>query len=181
MRRRGFNWLAFLAAFLWLVRPFSAGGQDAPSVEYKVKAAFLYNFAKFVEWPDEAFSDKEETFILCVLGKDPFGPNLKALEGKLVRGRKLSVIQCKDIQEVEEAHILFIARSERKRVTEVLSRLENQPVLTVSDVQGFAEQGGGIGFIDVDKKLRFEINPEATKKAGLQVSSQLMKLANVVR
>ncbi len=181
MRSKLFIRVALFVVCLGLVIPAPVLGQDEALVEYKVKAAFLYNFAKFVEWPDKAFSSSEGTFRLCVLGDDPFGPALKSLEGKLVRGRALRVIRCADILEAEKSHMVFIARSEQDRLTEILSRLKDRSVLTVSDLTGFAKQGGCIGFIDAGKKLRFEINPEATKEADLKVSSQLMKLAKIVR
>ena len=154
---------------------------DLESVsEYAVKAAYLYNFAKFVEWPLQAFKTATSPLILCIVGKDPFGDALDAVANKTVRERTLVVQRLPRVEESTGCHILFLSNSESNHLAQVLRRLENAPVLTVSDIQGFAEAGGMIGLVNVEQHIRFEINISSTKRANLKISSQLLKLAKII-
>ena len=149
--------------------------------EYQIKAAFLYNFVKFVEWPAEAFGDDNAPIILGVLGEDPFGVALESVEGKIVRGRELVIRRFKGVQDLDFSHILFISSSERARLTQILENLTGSSVLTVGEMAQFAELGGIINFTVRKNEIRFEINVDAAQRAGLQISSQLLRLAKVVR
>jgi hypothetical protein len=149
--------------------------------EYEVKAAFLYNFAKFVEWPADAFSSPGEPLILGIVGTDPFGDALKAIEGGSAAGRKILVNRFQTIEELGRCHILFISSSAKKNLPEILSLAQKWNVLTVGETRGFAEAGGVINFVLINKKIRFEINVDAAQQAGLKVSSQLLKVAKIVR
>lgn len=160
----------------------SAGGSAQGPSEHQVKAAFLFNFARFVDWPANAFADPGAPYQLCVLGQDPFGPDLEATIGKkTVNGRGFRIVRATDVRDLAgPCHIVFVAESEADRPKETLKRLSAEGVLTVSEIEGFAELGGVINFIVVDDKVRLEINLDAAERARLQVSSQLLKLARVV-
>ena len=151
-----------------------------PLREYRIKAAFLYNFAKFVEWPSQAFEDNDSTLILGVFGDDPFGAALQSLSGKTVRGRRLTIKRFDSLLDLDQCHILFITASAQQQQQEALESLEGSNVLTVGEMQRFAQMGGIINFVIRKNKLRFEINLGAGKRAGLMISSQLLNLADSV-
>ena len=167
---------------LVLILAFSQARADLlPTREYRLKAAFLYNFAKFVEWPAEALSDEKATFILGVLGEnDPFGPALESIRGKTVRGKILTIKRFEGLQDLAACHILFIASSEKEQLEEALEFLEGSSVLTVGEMERFAEMGGIINFVVKKNRLRFEINLDAGRRAGLEISSQLLNLDDSV-
>lgn len=158
----------------------AAQGADKNSQEYAIKAAFLYNFAKFVEWPEEAFSDGQEVMTICVLGQDPFGSALESMKGKTIKGRKVRIWRSKRICDLKVCHILYISRSKEKDLARILAELRGSNVLTVGDMENFAGRGGIINFITVENKLRFEINIDAAQQSGLKVSSNLLKVAKKV-
>jgi len=163
-----------LAAF-----PARAGGQDASAREYQIKAAFLYKFASFVKWPAEAFSGDTSHMVVGVLGKDPFGAVLDQSLKEPAGGRSFVVKRFKEIGEVAPCHILFISSSEQKNFPQILGGLQGA-VLTVSDVPGFAEQGGIINLPSEKHKIRVEVNLEQSKKLGLKINSQLLGIATLV-
>jgi len=154
------------------------GGVRAQAAgEYELKAAFLYNFAKFVDWPPAAFPDPNAPFRICVLGKDPFGGSLQAaVTGEEIAGHKLTVAGAR----TTGCQVLFISRSERDQTAQILAAVKDSPVLTVGDSPGFLEQGGVINFLLEGGKVRFEINNEAAGKARLTISSKLLQLARRV-
>jgi hypothetical protein len=173
-----------LSAAFWLL---TAGimtnwsSTAAESLEYEVKAAFLYNFSKFVEWP-VAENQEGGSFPLCVLGTDPFGPVLDATtNGKKVRGVPLIVRRIGSTTQASGCRILFICTSERKRFAKILEEIGVAEILTVSESHGFAAQGGIINFfLDDNDKVRFEINAENARRTGLQINAQLLELARVI-
>lgn len=154
--------------------------ESSPTREHLIKAAFLYNFARFVDWPDEAFPDEHTPLVLCIFGKDPFGDALESIQGKRIRGRKLAIQHLGRIENLEQCHILFISASEEHHLSEILSHIKTKNILTVSDMSRFARRGGAINFITVKSKIRFEINVDATDTVGLKISSKLLKLAQIV-
>jgi hypothetical protein len=150
--------------------------------EYQLKAAFVYNFAKFISWPSNAFSTGDAPLTIGILGQDPFGPILRdLLAGKTAGQRKLAIKYLKRDDPIEGCHLLFISRSEKDRVLEILGAVDGKSVLTVSEVDNFARQGGIINLLVVGDSIRFEINPEAAEKAGLKISSKLGTLGTVVK
>jgi hypothetical protein len=149
--------------------------------ESDVKAAFLYNFTKFVEWPSAAFADARSPLKICVLGEDPFGKTLRALMDEEVGGRPLSLLRLDNLSNPAACHVLFISRSEKKRLPQILAALGETPVLTVGDTPEFLEQGGIINFILEGSKVRFEINQEAAERVGIKISSKLLALARNVK
>jgi len=155
---------------------------QTPAVrEYQVKAAFVYNFAKFVEWPAAAFASLQAPIILCVIGADPFGEALETLQDKTVRDRKLGIQQYVRAGSLAACQIAFISASEKEHLPQLLEPIKDAPVLTVSDMDSFLQAGGMINLVTVDSKIGFEINLDAARRAGLTISSQLLKLATVVK
>jgi hypothetical protein len=154
----------------------------ADSAEYQVKAAFLFNFTKYVEWPSNAFSGANSPFIIGIVGKDPFGGQMeKTLEGKTVDGHGFTVRRYRQPADIGDCHVLFISDSEKDRVGRILAKVGDSPTLTVSDIGNFARLGGAIGFVVEDERVRFDINTEAAQHAGLKISSRLLALAKSVR
>jgi len=150
--------------------------------EYRVKAAFLYNFAKFVEWPPRAFKGPVDPIAICIVGKDPFGPALtQAVNGKTVEGKPYSIRQIADPQQVSGCHILFVGASERKVMRAVLSAAHGAPVLTVGEADAFAAEGGIVNFKIESGRVRLQINIDSAGEAGLSISSKLLGLAEIVR
>jgi len=159
----------------------NVSAESMQSKEYLIKAAFLYNFIKFVDWPSESFKNDAAPINLYVLGDDPFGEALDTIRGKRVKGRRLVIKQVRRVEQIEGAHLLFISTSEKGRVKQILKSLADAPVLTISEMEGFGQNGGIINFITVDNKIQFEINSEKAEQHKLRISSQLLKLARIVR
>jgi hypothetical protein len=171
------NFRVILVAAYSAILAANAMGQSTAE-EYRVKAAFLYNFAKFVEWPADAFKGPEDPVAICVLGRNPFGNLLDELVGKnTAAGRSFVVRQLTDFTEAGGCHILFIGASEQKRVRIILASLKTHHSLTVSDIPDFALDGGAFGFKLENGKVRIEINLTVTKDKDLRVSSRLLSLA----
>ena len=177
-RRR---WLSLLLAWT-LVSGLPAGSLAAGALtEYEVKAGFLYHVGWFVEWPATTVQDSASTFIIGVLGTHPFGGVLDdVMRGKTIRERPVVIKYYQRVEEAVSSHVLFISASEEPRLPAILAVLERTPVLTVSDLERFTEGGGMIALRLVDRKVHFDINMDATERAGLKLSSQLLRLAKVV-
>lgn len=170
-----------LAATLALGGPAPSPAAPAPR-EYDIKAAFLFNFASFVEWPAAAFPDATAPFVIGVIGDDPFGRILdEIVAGEQVNGHRLIVrrLALPHLKEGGVCHILFISSSEARRLRPILRQVGGRPILTVSDVPQFIDAGGAIGFT-TEGRVRLVINPVALRAARLGVSSKLLRLAEVV-
>ena len=168
----------FLVALALVGIPLSARVSARESGEYQVKAAFLYNFAKFVDWPGDAFSEGSAPLVIGVIGIDPFGGELeKAIKGKNVGGRPLAVRRLKWGQDLRSCHILFISSSERRHLRQITESLRGASVLTVGDMEQFNQQGGIINFVLEASKVGFEINSRGAAQARLRISSKLLALA----
>lgn len=151
----------------------------AQVTEYGLKAAFLFNFVKFVEWPPQAFASDRAPVTLCVFGQDPFGRTLEeVIQGERLGERSL-VIRRPGLEELDGCHILFVSRSEAERFGTVLSKVGGRPVLTVADTDGFLQAGGAINFVLEGNKVRFLINQKAAERNGLRISSRLLRLAMI--
>lgn len=148
--------------------------------EYQVKLAFLFNFTRFVEWPEDAFADARSPIILGILGDDPFGNDLETIKGKTIHGRKLIINKFKDVDDIRVCHILFVSSSERNRLPRITAFLKQSKILTVGDMKKFAQKGGVINFVVENNKVGFEINVDSGKRAGLRISSKLLSLARIV-
>lgn len=172
------------AAWVVGVAVLFVGGSRAqsPAVgEYQIKAAFLYNFAKFIEWPSSSFADAGTPLRICVFGQDPFGRDLRDITNeKTVGGHKLQIMPVADLQVARTCHILFIASSEKAQLKQTFESLQGADVLTVGDTVGFVEKGGMINFVLENERVRFEVNRKAAEQAGLKVSSKLLNVAKSV-
>lgn len=147
----------------------------------KVKVACLFNFTRFVEWP-EAKLDREDISIkICVLGEDPFGPLLQTIEQKMVKGRPLKVVYIDKANEINSCHMVFISNSEEENLEYVLNHFKGMGVLTVSDMRSFAARGGMIGFVMKKGKIGIEINQKIALNEGLKVSGKLLEIATIVK
>jgi hypothetical protein len=150
--------------------------------EYQVKAAFIYNFAKFVEWPPQAFKNPTDPIVICVLGQNPFGSALEqAVSGKEVEGKKFEVRQLSDEQQIAGCQILFVSSSERKRLHEIFGEIKASGVLTVGETDTFASEGGVINFKIDGGKVRLQVNVDAAEHSKLRISSKLLSLAQIVK
>ena len=147
--------------------------------EYQVKAAFLYHFAKFVEWP--AAANKSQAVGVCVLGNDPFGPALDFLfEDKTLREKRFAVRRVASASEAQSCHLLFVATTDADEMRKVLQALSHFPVLTVGDSKEFSAAGGMIYLFVEESKIRFDINLAAARQARISISAQLLRLARTV-
>jgi YfiR/HmsC-like len=152
----------------------------AQSKEYEVKAAFLLNFAEFIQWPPGAFPEADAPLVIGVLGNDPFGSALEeTVRDEKVQSHKLVIRRAHHVEDLDGCQMVFVCKSER-HVPELLARLDSRPVVTVGDSEGFARHGGTIDFYLEQNKVRFEINPESARQNGVKISSRLLALGRVV-
>jgi len=166
-------------ALAWLLAAAPALA-TAPN-EYQVKAVFLFNFSRFVEWPAAAFSAADAPFTLCLLGEDRFGTQLDvAVQGESVQGHPLVVKRYRDPGELGTCHMLFIDDSQMSQLDRILGGLGGHATLTVSDIEHSAERGAIIQFANENNRLRLRINVAAAKSAGLTISSKLLRPAEIV-
>ena len=155
-------------------------GQEAPT-EYQVKAAYLFNFLKFVEWPGDPLADTHGRWVIGIVGDNPFGDELtQIVSGKTIQGHELLVRRFQPGEDLRACHVLFISASEKKRLPSVLATLSGSSVLTVGDMDHFIESGGMIQFVMEEKRVRFAIDVGTSSQARLKVSSKLLSLARTV-
>ncbi len=163
----------------------AAGVDTSDSSEYLIKAGFIYNFAKLVEWPATAFAQADSPIVIGVLGDDIFGATLdRVVADKKINGRGFIVKRLKwsrDFKDFKGCNILFVSSSEKEHVDSVVEAMKSLPVLTIGDEPGFARRGGIINFTLEENKVRFEVNVEAAKRADLTISSRLLTLARIVQ
>lgn len=169
--------IAFLT-IIWILLP------EHPQVqvtrEYQLKAVFLYNFCQFVDWPADAFKKSDDPLVIGVIGSNPFGTYLEeTIRGEKIGTHPVLVHYYKDAEDVSVCHLLFIAINDSQESSTVITSLKGKSILTISDQPGFLKQQGMIRFMSQQNKIRFEINVEATKSAGLALSSKLLRLADI--
>lgn len=179
-RRNDVTGFALLAALLAAFPIPSVLGAGPPQ-EYAVKAAFLYNFAKFVEWPPEAFKDPASPLVLGILGTNPFGEALQSLKGKTVNGRPLAIRTAASLDGLGTCQILFISSSEVPFLPGILNSVKGQNVLTVGDVNEFCEAGGLVNLVTTGDRIGIEVNLEAVGRTRLKISSKILALARIVK
>lgn len=156
-------------------------GQASPPVEYQVKAAFLFSFAKFVEWPAEAFLNEKTPITLCVFGHDPFGGALdEIVRGEAINHREVLVRRINELPGLNSCQLIFVGNREDKRLSELLNSLRGASVLLVGETEGDAEAGMVIQFFSEGNQLRFAVNVDAMQRTKLSVSSKLLALAKIV-
>lgn len=150
--------------------------------EYQVKAFFLYNFARYVEWPPQSFKTRNDPIVICILGRNPFGSALEqAIAGKFVAGRPFAIRQISDLSSIAACHVLFVDSSERKRFRGMAQKFNGSGLLSVGESRGFTPGGGVINFVLEDGKVRFEIDMDAAAREHLRISSKLLILAQIAR
>lgn len=150
--------------------------------EYQVKAIFLFNFSKFTEWPSAVFPTPTSPISICVLGEDPFLGRLDIiLKGNTSQGRSASIRYLQSVETAKDCHVLFVGNSEQGNLTTILSFIRAHPVLTVSEIRDFVRSGGMIEFYNRDSKIRFFVDPRTVKEAGLQMSSRLLQVADIIK
>jgi hypothetical protein len=172
--------VAAVAAWV-LLCPYPLNAQKSKATEYNVKAAYLFNFARFAEWPAGSPAARNDTFAICVLGQDPFGAALDVVvTGEIIAGKSVVARRVMKPQEAVSCRVLFISSSEDSRLQEILGALDKGCVLTVSDIPRFSRRGGMIQFVAEGNKIRFEINLANAGGAGLTLSSELLKVAVTV-
>ena len=180
LRAKFIAWNLSLLICVCLVAPPKGYAQNSLP-EYQVKAAYLFNFIKFVEWPADAFTDSLAPIVIGVVGDDPFGSALpEVVIGKTVQGRDLVIRRYHANENLRGASILFISASEKKRLPQILTSLRGTSVLTVADMDGFLDEGGMIQFLFENDRVRFTIDVRAATRAKLKISSKLLSLARVV-
>jgi hypothetical protein len=177
------TWMLVALAFSFALACSTAlFAQSKGPTEYEIKAAFLYNFAKFVEWPPTAFSDPKQPLGVCVFGRDPFGHALDdALAGKSIGNHPVILGRTRQLADLAGCQIVFVSATESPRLPEIVGRLQGHNALLVGETEGFASAGGAIQFVLDQNRVRFAINPDAADRAGLKISSKLLALATIVR
>jgi len=157
----------------------NAGHAETLSGEYSLKAAFIYNFAKYVEWPESVFRGKRE-FCIGTLGRSQIDRELVALGGKKVQGRSIVFRQFNSPEDVSQCQVLFISRSEMPRLELILDNLKDVPVLTVADRDDFCRNGGMLSLVVENGKIAFDVNIRETLRARLKPNPQLLRLTRKI-
>jgi hypothetical protein len=156
--------------------------QQAKASEFQVKATYLYNFGRFVQWPANVTAAQGDSFPICVIGQDPFGSALDAtLAGETIDGKSVVAKRVVKTLDAQDCRVLYISSSEDSRLREILAGINKAGVLTVSDIPQFSQRGGMIQFVVSGNKIRFEVNLTSAQDAGLTLSSDLLKVAAAVR
>jgi YfiR/HmsC-like len=183
LRRLGIL-IAMLGMTLNAASAGAQAGNASDSSEYLIKAGFIYNFAKFVEWPANSFSQGDSPIVIGVLGTDPFGNVLdRIVEDKKIGSRGFVVRRFKwgkDLKDLKECKILFVSASEKAHIDEIVQSVKGLPIPTVGETPSFAERGGIIRFTLEDNRVRFEVNVDAARQAELNISSRLLTLAKII-
>lgn len=155
--------------------------QEKPAPANQVKAAFLYNFTRFVNWPASSFSSSSDPFIIGIIGNDPFGQYIEELvKGEKIGNHPIIIKRYYSLENIEDSHILFINTSDRDRIRRILSIVRNKSILTVSDTENFTDFGGAVHFYRHENKIRLKINISSAKNSRLEISSKLLSLAEIV-
>ena len=171
-----------LSLFLFVGAALQLGAQTPAFDEYQVKAAFLYNFAKFVQWPPGTFASPTDPIGICIVGQNPFGSTLENMvQGKMVGDRTFVVRRLPDTQQAKSCQILFIGAGEWKRVRVMLDVLRGAPVLTVGETDDFTSFGGVIAFQLEGPRVRIQIDLQSAEHAKVRISSKLLSLAEIVK
>ena len=154
---------------------------DEKNLEYKVKAAYLYNFTKFIHWPSESLSsNKDDMLNICILGQNPFGHAIDLLADKTAQGHKVDIKHIENTNIISQCHVVFISKSKENDISQILNVLSKEKILTVSDIDSFISRGGCISLDVLKGKVRFNVNLQAANNAHLKISAKLLELANMV-
>lgn len=149
--------------------------------EYDLKAVLLFNLAQFTEWPESAFAGTNSPLVIGIFGTDPFGKVLdEVVRGESVKGHAIQLARVRSLEQASQCHILFISRSAEDSLASILREMDGRPVLTVSDIEGFASKGGMIRFDTIGNRIKLRVNLETLQGAKLELSSKVLRLAEVV-
>jgi hypothetical protein len=172
----------FIVACWFLLNPLNAVSVNEESLEYPLKLAFLYNFIKFIEWPSDSFRGPGTSLMICIIGNDPFNPDLEAdLRTRTVGSHPVEVKTLRPNDALSVCHMVFVPVTEKSQAARIVSALKGSSTLTVGEIEGFAVQGGIINLTIEENKLHFEVNPLAAERAGLKISSKLLSMAKIVK
>jgi hypothetical protein len=175
--RPGFRLILGLVVSAWSPSALPA---DTAASEYSEKAAIIYKIAKFVAWPENAFSSRNEPLPVCLPDADPMGPAMDALAGKMVWGRPIAVKRLRNISAIEtDCKILFLGQTSHESRAKLVANVANSPVLTIGDNHDFVDMGGIVSLEIERSRVQFAINVAASERAGLNISAQLLQLANI--
>jgi YfiR/HmsC-like len=185
LRRIGILIIALSVSLSWAPGALAQDRDSSNSSEYLIKAGFIFNFAKFVDWPPTTFAQPDSPIVIGILGTDPFGAIIdQIVQDKKIGGRGFVVKRMKwgtDLKDLKECKILFVGASERVHIDELVQIVRGLPILTVGETAGFAEHGGVIRLVLEDNRVRFEVNVDAARQAGLTISSRLLTLARIIQ
>jgi hypothetical protein len=171
--------IAYAAALALLIPPAGSAARLEPS-EYGLKSVFLYQFCRFMEWPDSAFSSPNDPLIIGVVGDDPFGSLLKeAVEGETYHGRPIRIEHYRGPRDIRRCHLLFVSRSEVDQMAEILSAVAGKSVVTVGETDGFLDRGGMIALTADRNRVRLRVNTSSLRAANVDVSSKLLRVAEI--
>lgn len=179
---RGIRFAAWVLAVVAFLPSLGFAATDTAALEYKVKASYLFNFVKFVEWPEASFTNSSSPFVIGLVGDDPFGRTLdETFAGRKTNGRGFVIRRFSPKDDPGNCHILFATLSDKGRLAKLLASLRGRPVLTVGETDRFGELGEMVNFIVVGGTVKLEANPEAAAAAGLKVSSKLLAVSKLVK
>ncbi len=185
LKRLGILIVALSVSLSWAPEALAQASDASDSSEYLIKAGFIFNFAKFVEWPPVAFAQTDTPIVIGILGTDPFGPILdQIVRDKKIGNRGFIVKRLnwnRDSKGLKDCNILFVSASEKAHIDDLLQIVKSLPILTVGETPGFAERGGIIRFTVEDNRVRFEVNVDAAHLAQLTISSRLLTLARIIQ
>jgi hypothetical protein len=175
--------ICFFILACWLVLNASPKAlSNAGGVEYPVKLAFLYNFTKFVEWPPDSFRDPGAPLAICIVGRDPFSPDLEGdLRTRTAAGHPVEVRTLRPTDTLSVCHMVFVPVTEKEQADKIVKGLKGSSTLTVGESEGFAALGGIINLTVEGSTVHFEVNQLAAERAGLKISSKLLSLAKIVK
>ncbi len=173
------EWLGVGLLSMTVLLPFVSRAAD---IEYEVKAALLYKAIKFVQWPESAFTHPSAPVNVCILGDDPFGQAMDPISGLPLHGRAIQVKRFAALDEdVTDCQVLFVAGSESDRLTPIFAAVRNKPILTISEIDQFAQLGGAMNFSARYNRIRFEVNADMVRRAGLEMNAQFMRMVTIVK
>jgi YfiR/HmsC-like len=171
--------MACVAALGLIASPAGGAAHLEPS-EYGLKSVFLYQFCRFMEWPDSAFSSPNDPLIIGVVGEDPFGPLLKeAVQGETYHGRPIRIEHYRSARDIKRCHILFVSRSDIDQMSEITSMIAGKSVVTVGETDGFLDRGGMIALTADRNRVRLRVNASTLRAAKVDVSSKLLRVAEI--
>lgn len=153
---------------------------EQSSREYKLKAGLIYNIAKFVEFPPPPSGKGSPQFIIGILGEDPFGPEINILSKKTVQNKQICIERYANVTDINNCSILFISESKKAQLGSILERLEEACILTLSDMESFAQNGGMIQFVTINNRIGFKVNLRSAEAVNLKLSAHFLKLTSIV-